>query len=132
MSRTGLRKSFAYVIAVAGAALTMNGITKLSRPDKGIAFMLFGGFLLFLVPVIVFGASIQVEESALKISQYKDVTLGFEEIRGCYRYFFPPFSLVLITTTRRFPLCILIEMDGTIGHRGTLAEKVRSRIRRSV
>ena len=130
MSKTRLRKIYGYCVLLGGTAFMVNGIAKLEPPDRWIPSILFGAFLVLLaLPLVIFGAAVRPGESSLKVSQYDEVDIGYEEVRGCYRYMFPPFWLVVITTTRRFPLCILIERDGTPGSRDTLSAKVRSRMR---
>jgi hypothetical protein len=123
-------KIWGYLVTVAGVALFAMKFADLTQGDRWVALILVIPFFLFLlVPVVVFGASIRPGDLALKVSQYTDTEVSYEKVRGCYRYFFPPFQLVLITTRRRFPLNVLISGDGTIMQRGTLAENVRNRIR---
>jgi hypothetical protein len=133
MSKPVWRKIYAYTVTTIGAVLAATHFAKLHEENRWTGFVLFGiPFVFLFVPLVVFGASIRPAELGLKISQYKDVEVGYGEVRGCYRYVFPPFELVVITTRRRFPLNVLIEGDGVIGRRGTLAEIVRSRMKTKV
>lgn len=130
MSKTVLRKIYAYSVTIAGFALGINRIRQLPQEDVGLAtVMLVAIALSFFVPVVVFGASVEPGETSLKVSQYREVELDYSEIRGCYRYIVPPFEMALIITRRRFPLCCLIAGDGVIGRRSGLIQKVRERMK---
>jgi hypothetical protein len=132
MSKTGLYKIYAYLITIAGVAFTLNRMMKMPTPNASVALVLSGIVLLFfLFPLVVFGASVQLGEKTLKVAQYRDVELDYKEIYRCYRYVFPPFEMAIIVTSRRFPLCMLLASNGTIGKRGNLIETVRARIDRT-
>lgn len=74
------------------------------------ASVLIGLVYVYLTPIIVFGASIEPQDEGLHIQQYADVWLSYEEVNAGYSFFLPPFHFVVVTTTRRFPLNLLISV----------------------
>lgn len=130
MSKTVLRKIYAYSVTIAGFALGINRIRQLPQEDIGLATaMLVALALLFFVPLIAFGASVEPGETSMKVSQYQEVELDYSEIRACYRYIVPPFEMAFIITRRRFPLCFLIAGEGVIGRRRGLIQTVRKHMK---
>jgi hypothetical protein len=129
MSKTVLRKIYAYSVTIAGFALGINRIRQLPHEDVGLATAMFIATALIFASLIAFGASVEPGETSLKVSQYREVELDYSEIRACYRYIVPPFEMALIITRRRFPLCCLIAGDGVIGRRSGLIQTVRERMK---
>ncbi len=130
MSKTGLSKIYAYLITIGAASFGIYRMMKMPTPDALVGGMFYGiPLLFFIIPSVVFGASVKPGEKTLKVRQYRAVELEYQEIYRCYRYIFPPFEMAIIVTRRRFPLRILIASNGTIGKRGNLIATLRTRIR---
>jgi hypothetical protein len=128
MSKTGLSKVYIYSLIIVSTALAVNRATQLPRHDAWFGLVIFGATILFFfLPLAVFGASAEPGEKGLKVSQYKDVTLDYSEISGCYRYIVPPFEMVIIITKRRFPLRVLLAGEGVIGRPRGLMKTIQDR-----
>lgn len=129
MSKTGLYKIYAYLITIGGASFGLYRVMTMPTPDALVGVILSGiPLLFFIIPCVVFGASVQLGEKTLKVGQYRDVELEYQEIYRCYRYVFPPFEMAIIVTRRPLPLRILVASNGTIGKRGNLIATLRTRI----
>ena len=93
-------------------------------------------FFVYLLPITVFGAEIEVSENGLTVTQYRSTTVAYSEVSSCRRFFLIPFHIVVVTTTRKFPLNLLIALNSGGEKRrsptrdGDLAALIKSRIDR--
>jgi len=91
-------------------------------------------FLLYLLPLTLFGARIHPAEDGVRVEWYGNAFIPYSEIRHCWSFFLFPWQLLILTTKRAFPLSILLVGDTLVGKRrsltqdGELAAEVKSRM----
>src|SRR5262249_9736011 len=96
------RKLVAYSITLTSGVFIYRALSRLEGEKFFIGMVLFAGFyLVYALPLVFFGANIQLEESGIRVQQYVDVNIPYSEILSCYDGILPPFSVAIIVTRRR-------------------------------
>ncbi len=125
-----LRKAFAYCLMFTGMWLAYKQLNRVRQEDFLIGVMLMSFFfLLYLIPMVVFGAKIHAKEQTLHVQQYIEADIPYSQVLRCFGVVLPPFRIAVIITKRRFPMCVLIEGQGAATKQGSLVEQVRKRMR---
>jgi|SRR5215472_4687644 len=89
-----------------------------SAPGSRASPLLVGsiGFLLiYLFPIALLGAKLEVKEDGLHVEQYSSSVLPYTDVRRCVSFFLFPGQFLIVFTKRPFPLSILISGD-TLDH----------------
>jgi hypothetical protein len=91
-------------------------------------------FFVYLLPITVFGAKINVTSTGLQVLQYGEQFVSFSEIRSCHSIFLVPLRLVMVRTSHRFPRNILISGDRAVAKGRSLRKdgELASRIKTSL
>jgi hypothetical protein len=76
-------------------------------------------FFLYLLPLTIFQAKIEPKADGLHVLQYRSAVIPYADVKRCIGLFLIPFPTVLVITSWKFPLNILISGDDF--------EKTRSR-----
>ena len=90
--------------------------------------------LMLLLPITIFGARVLPKNDGLHVEQYRSAILPYADVIRCIGFFFFPIQAVVVITTHRFPLKILISGDTLHGKRksilqdGELAKSIRARM----
>jgi hypothetical protein len=123
-----IRKIYAFGVTIAGAILTYRGLRHASREVVIVGLLIAGVFYLFyLVPMIVFGATIETKERGVRVRQYTDVEIPYAEIRACFAWLLPPFDVLILITTRRFPLCCVVAGQSKSDRESDLEGRIKQR-----
>jgi hypothetical protein len=68
-------------------------------------------FFLYLLPITLFQAKLEPKPNGLNVLQYGSVVLPYRDIKHCIGLFLVPFPIVIVISSRRFPLKVLISAD---------------------
>jgi hypothetical protein len=125
-----IRRVLALILLGAGVALAYMRIASLNGEGRFVGSMLAGFFfLIYALPLAGFGASVVAVEAGLQVQQYVSAVIPYSEVRACFDWLLPPFHVAIIVTRRRFPLCLLVSGQRTIGNPGGLVVEVKKRMR---
>ncbi len=80
-------------------------------PSARTSFFLLGTsifFFLYLLPITLFQAKLEPKSDGLHVLQYTSVVVPYRDIKHCIGLFLVPFPTVIVITSHRFPLKVLI------------------------
>jgi len=68
-------------------------------------------FFLYLLPLTVFQAASEPKPDGLHVLQYRSALIPYADVKRCIGLFLIPFPAVLVITSWKFPLKVLISAD---------------------
>jgi hypothetical protein len=116
-------KLWAYMITLAylaGAILYLPRLTGRELVLGAIICPLF--LMLYLIPISVFGARVELSEAGLRVQQYGETTIPYSDVLRCYSAFVVPFQVLVVGTRRSLPLKLLYCSDHLTKPRKSLTQ----------
>lgn len=86
-------------------------IPRLNHDDRAFALVVAPiFFLIYVFPYALFGSRIKIEPEGIHVERYR-TAISFADVAGCHSFFTIPFHMIVIRTSRRFPLNLIVSID---------------------